>query len=67
MIHDGFMGGMWFSWIFWGVVKFANNNSNRGVDANTPQGPLDVLKNRQAKGEISKEKFEEIKKDLLNG
>ncbi len=46
MIHDGFMGGMWFSWIFWGVVKFANNNSNRGVDANTPQGPLDVLKNR---------------------
>ncbi len=70
MFHDGFMGGMWFGWIFWifiaaviiwAIVKIANNNSNRGVGSNTP---LDVLKNRYARGEITKDEFEKIKKDL---
>jgi putative membrane protein len=73
MFHDGFMGGMWIGWIFWivlfvviiwGVVKFANNNSNRGVGTNSPQSPLDVLKNRYAKGEITKAEFDSMKKDL---
>lgn len=73
MFHDGFMGGMWFGWIFWivllaviiwGIVKFANNNSNRQGGANTQPKALDVLKNRYAKGEITKAEFDKIKKDL---
>ncbi|MCB0746938.1 MAG: SHOCT domain-containing protein [Ignavibacteriae bacterium] len=74
MFHDGFMGGgMWFGWIFWivlfvviiwGVVKLANSNSNRGVGTNTSQSPLDVLKSRYAKGEITKAEFDSMKKDL---
>jgi putative membrane protein len=72
MFHDGFMGGMGYGWIFWIVIialivfliiKFTNQNkSNR--DIGTSESSLDLLKKRYAKGEISKEEFERIKKDL---
>lgn len=76
MFHDGFMGGMWFGWIFWivlfvliiwGVVQFGNR-SQSNKNQNLPrESSLDILKKRYASGKISKEKFEEMRKDLSNG
>lgn len=71
MFHDGFfMGGMWFGWIFWIIIIGAvvylivrfNNQNNRFTQHS--ESALDILKKRYAKGEISKEEFEEKKKDI---
>ena len=45
--------------IIWGISKA----TNRGK-ANGRRKPLDLAKERYAKGEISKEEFDNIKKDL---
>lgn len=69
MWHDmGFGGMMWYGWIFWIVilgiavyliVKLANRG---GAGSETP---LDILKKRYARGEITKEEYESMKKDLI--
>lgn len=49
--------------IVWGVTALAK----RGTSASgttQKRNPLDIAKERYAKGEISKEEFEEIKKGL---
>ena len=60
-------GGLWMvvlwggliALIVWGIKKV----SERG--GSTPKhSPLDMAKERYAKGEISREEFEQIKKDL---
>jgi putative membrane protein len=49
--------------IVWGVIAF----SRRGVlTYNGRQDPLDIAKERYARGEITKEQFEQIKKDLTH-
>lgn len=72
MFHDGFMSGMWFGWIFWIViivlvifliVRLTNQKSN-GAGKISDETPLNVLKKRYARGEITKEEFESMKKDL---
>ncbi|MBD3243224.1 MAG: SHOCT domain-containing protein [Chitinivibrionales bacterium] len=45
------------------VTRTARPQTHPGAGA-APESPLDVLKKRYARGEISKEEFEEKKKDL---
>ena len=71
------MGGMWFGWLFWlviigliiwGVFAVINSSRNRSQGQHFPQGndAMDILKKRFARGEISKEEFERMKKDLMD-
>ncbi len=69
-MHYGY-GGV-FMWIIWIViigliVYFIVIASRQRPEQRPPeqkQTPLDVLKMRYAKGEITKEQFEEMKRDL---
>jgi putative membrane protein len=54
-----FWGGL-IALIVWGVVKLAG----RG-DSPTKRNPLDTAKERYARGEITREEFEQIKKDII--
>ena len=57
---------MWFIWIpifiiiIFVIMKMNNNRRNTPSE----DSPLDILKKRYAKGEITKEQFEEIKRTL---
>ena len=53
-----FWGGL-IALIVWGIKKL----TERG-DSTTKRNPLDIAKERYAKGEISREEFEQLKKDL---
>ncbi len=64
--------GMGFTWIIWiviiiAVILLAKGYLSPSKKESEPTGesPLDVLKKRYARGEISKEEFEEKKRDLL--
>jgi putative membrane protein len=74
----GFMyGGMWLWWVFgfiifvlfWGAViwlivwAIKKAAGHRTSDA-SPQNALDIARIRYAKGEITREQFEQIKNDL---
>ena len=78
MFHNWFWGGgFWFGWVFWvaiiGLIVYLivnQGNKNREFHLPPPQmlphqdSPLDILKKRYAKGEINKEQFEQMKKDI---
>lgn len=72
MWHDWMGGGMWFTWIFWLIVLvlivwfIANQLNKNKQDSQTPgqESAMDILKKRYAKGEITKEQFEQMKRDL---
>ncbi len=53
-----FWGGL-IALIVWGIMKFSRRNGSA-----PKRDPLEIAKVRYAKGEISKEEFEQIKKDL---
>ncbi len=53
-----FWGGL-IALIVWGVTKLTKRS-----DSASKHDPLDVAKERYARGEISREEFEQIKKDL---
>jgi putative membrane protein len=78
MVSYGMMGGgtgiwMIFGMIFWivliaGIVLLVIWAIQRSVggDSNRPaESALEILKKRYARGEISKEEFEEKKRDIL--
>lgn len=65
------MGGGWFMMILWwaiiiaivvGVVKWLSQQKGQSQKEDSA---IEVLKKRYARGEISKEEFEEKKKDLM--
>ncbi|MFC2045289.1 SHOCT domain-containing protein [Chloroflexota bacterium] len=71
-MHEGVFPWMWFGgvgmivlWvavitlIVWGIVRLA-----RGSCPVTMHSSVDIAKERYARGEISKEEFEQIRKDL---
>ena len=53
-----FWGGL-IALIVWGITKLVGRGS-----AIPKHDPLDIAKERYARGEISREQFEQIKKDL---
>ncbi|HCU70560.1 MAG TPA: electron transporter RnfE [Candidatus Moranbacteria bacterium] len=68
-------GGGWFGfgWIFmlvfwglviWGILALVKDDKYRRRDRDE-RNPRDILKERYAKGEINKEEFERMKKDLM--
>ncbi|MFI5341303.1 MAG: SHOCT domain-containing protein [Candidatus Methylomirabilales bacterium] len=68
----GFLGGL-FMLLFWGliivglvlVVRWLWDQGRSRAGAGAGDAPLDILKRRYARGEISKEEFERMKQDLL--
>jgi len=73
MYHNMFGGGMWFSWVFWIIIiaviawlvmsMVKHSQKNQG-SRSAKESPLDILKNKYARGEINKEEYLEKKKDL---
>ncbi len=71
-MHEGMGWWMVFGVIlmvlFWGgLITFAIWAIRRWTrhDSSIKENPLDVAKERYARGEITKQQFEQIKKDLL--
>ncbi len=60
-------GGLWMV-VFWGgliaLIVWGITRLTKRSDSIPKHDPLDVAKERYAKGEISREEFEQIKKDL---
>ena len=59
-------GGVWM-FLFWGgfiwlVVWAVRRSTNRGPDSKS--SPLDIAKERYARGELTKEEYERLKQDL---
>ena len=46
------------------IYLIVQNNKQKGTGNRETEQPLEILKRRYAKGEISKEQFDEIKKDF---
>ncbi len=79
MMGPGMMGGFGGGWfmpifmvIFWGLVIWGIVALVRGVSPSSGTGssgsldsPLEILKRRYARGDISREEFEARKKDLI--
>jgi putative membrane protein len=61
------LGGIWML-VFWGgiiaLVIWGVNRLTKHNSAKASENPLDIAKARYARGEINKEQFEQIKKDL---
>jgi putative membrane protein len=72
MFHDMFMGNIWFGGFMWiliiGLIFVLIWTNTREKDKYLPfdksESAIDILKKRYAKGEITKEQFEQMKKDL---
>lgn len=65
MVFGGIMFVLfWTAIIFlivWGIRRFSHGTLNNAPGS---RSPLDIAKERYARGEITKEQYEQIKKDL---
>jgi len=66
-------GFMWMGWIFWLAIliiaawliyRIVTDGRLRRGEGSSFETPLDIVKKRYARGEITKEQFEQMKKDL---
>ena len=65
-------GGWIFMLLFWGfaiagiifTVRWFLSRGQSEKDVSSHQSPLDILKSRYARGEITEEEYNRIKKDL---
>jgi putative membrane protein len=70
MMHYGFGYGGMFMWIIFLIVIgllvyfIAQAQKTKGQTPTQNESHLDILKRRYAKGEITKEEYESMKKDL---
>jgi putative membrane protein len=74
MQYGPYGGGMWmfFEFLFWvfiviGIILlivWIAKQPGRYERGHGEESPLDILRKRYARGEISKEEFERIKKDI---
>ena len=70
MMHYGFGYGGMFMWIIFLIVIgllvyfIVQAQKTKGQTPTQNESPLDILKRRYAKGEIVKEEYERMKKDL---
>jgi putative membrane protein len=60
----GFMGIFWIGLIIVGFLLFRQYAKGKKGSENTGSSPLDILRQRYAKGEINKEEYEAKKRDL---
>lgn len=58
-----FWGGI-IALIVWGIKRLTERGGSTS-SSGQKQGPLDIVKERYAKGEISKEEFDRIREDLM--
>jgi len=49
--------------IIWGIKKLTERRDT-GAGSTTGRNPLDIARERYARGEISKDEFDQLKKDL---
>ncbi len=64
-MNSGMNWGMWLIplLIILAIYFFMKNNT-RSRDGQAAESPLDILKKRYAKGEVTKAQFEQMKKDI---
>ncbi len=66
-MYDHYWGMHFWWWVFWVVFLLILSYyliRDSSKEARKPDDPLEILKRRYARGEISKEEYEEMKKDL---
>jgi putative membrane protein len=67
MFFGGWMIIVWIiviGLIIWGIIALVRYNSS-AKETSQKRDPIDIAKERYARGEITREEYERIKKDLM--
>ena len=59
------LGSLWFA-LFWGIVIWAVVKLTSRGDFYDQASALDVARRRYARGELSREEFEQLRRDLAS-
>jgi putative membrane protein len=70
--NDWYFGWGWVLWIGFIILMFSGvgnwgytYNAHRKYNLGLPKGALDILNERYARGEITREQFAQLKADIL--